>query len=241
MGSLERRLERLEEKNDEPRRKFSEEERKQHWLAVTRARWGQELGRGGAWQVKDVVRLLRRRREATTTEELREQLLAWRPPHDRNLLERELARAIYSKEPGTENMACPEEWRDSFDAGAELLRRYEDIPDEVLAKGYLELRHIEEGEEEEDFFRWKERYEDPYGITDHLVEAACGPDAVEVTEDERHRRLEECLSSAIHGEKGYRIARHMDHMDHMERLTKEGDNHDEYNDEDDNGAAGEQS
>lgn len=224
MGSLERRLERLEEKeekNDEPRREFSEEERKQHWLAVARARRNQELGRGGAWQVKDIVRLLRKRREATTTEELREQLLAWRPPHDHNLLERELARAIYLKEPGTENMACPEEWRDSFDAGAELLRRYEAIPDEVLAKGYLELRHIEESEKEEDFFRWKERYEDPYGITDHLVEAACGPDAVEVTEDERRRRLEECLAPAIHGEKGYRIARH---MDHMERLTKEGDN-----------------
>jgi hypothetical protein len=212
--------ENLEEKN-EPRREFSEEERKQHWLAGARARRGQELGRGGAWQVKDVVRLLRGRREATTTEELREQLLAWRPPHDENLVEREMALAIYLKEPGTENMACPEEWRDSFDAGAELLRRYEAIPDEVLAKGYLELGHIEEGEEEEDFFRWKERYEDPYGITDHLVEAACGPDAVEVTEDERHRRLEECLAPAIHGEKGYRIARH---MDHMERLTKEGDN-----------------
>lgn len=211
MGSLERRLERLEEQTDVrwagAEGGLSEGEKRRRWLDAAKARRNQALGRGGAWQARDVVKLLLGRREGrSSTEEFRARLLAWRPPHNPGVLERELCRNIFLREPGTEAMTCPEEWRESFGAGAELLRRFEAIPDEALARGWLELRDVAE-DDEEGHARWRARHEEPHGITEELKEAAIGPDAAEVSEDERLRRMEEHLAPVIFGEKAYGAAR----------------------------------
>ena len=205
MGSLKNRLESLEARTG-PQERLSEEEERRHYLAVARCRRNEALGRGGAWQAKDVIRFLSKQRRATTTEELRKRALDWRPAHDPNLIECELSRAVYYRESGTEDMECPGEWRESFEAGAELLRLYEAIPDEVIARGLLEFAKIAE-EDEEASEEWRKHYEESYGITSELIEAACGPDLEEITEDERQRRLEEHTASVLFGEKGYRVNR----------------------------------
>ena len=115
---------------------------------------------------------------------------------------------------------CPEGWRESFEAGEELARRYEAIPDEVIARGYLELEEIPE-EDEEEVARWKERYERSYGLTEELMATAIGPDEAreEISEDEGLRRLEEHMADILWGEKGYRVLRHMQRL--RESMNKE--------------------
>ena len=213
MGSLNKRLSRLEEHagGGAGEAQADEEREKERWLATARCRRRRALGRGGAWQAKGVVKVIRERYDGMSTEEFRERLLAFRPPHDPNLIELFLARTIYLQESGTENMVLADEWRESFEAGEKLRCLYEAIPDEVIAKSYAELDEIPE-DDEEAYERWRERYEAAYSITAALLEAAAGPDREEITDAEVQRRLEEHVADVIYGEKGLRVSRLMEQM-----------------------------
>jgi hypothetical protein len=105
-------------------------------------------------------------------------------------------------------MVCPDRWRESFAAGDELREKYNAIPEEVLAEGYVRRGQIEEGSDE-GMAEWHARYEGAVGITDELVSKAVGPDVDEVSDEEGIWRLEEYLADAVYGKKGFRIHRHM--------------------------------
>ncbi len=220
MGSLERRLERLEEQADPKRGIRSEEYEKQRWLES--ARWlRNESMDENTRHARDLIRLFRTQGKLSGmgAEELVERIVSWAPVppagRSRTTAEREVALAIYNRDPGTESMACPPGWREAFVAADELREKHAAIPDEALAEGYVALGQIEEGDEEE-LREWSVRYEERFGITEELVRRAVGPDVDEITEKERRFRLKEYLDDAFYGEKGYRIAWRMD------RLTKEG-------------------
>ena len=80
-------------------------------------------------------------------EDLRVRLLAWRPALDESAVERELARAIYVREPGTENRFCPPEWTEAFEAADQLREPYAAVPEEVLTRWLIELHRAEGGRE----------------------------------------------------------------------------------------------
>jgi hypothetical protein len=209
MGSLERRLEALEEERglarSEPRSEASEERRKRAWLATAKLRRRDETRNREEILADGLLRLFRSRGELEhmTTEEARGRLLAWRPRVDARAIERVLAGAIYRQEEGTENMVCPPEWREALEAAEELREKHAAIPDEVLARWAIVGRDVQE-EEEEGGSDLEEDLEE-YGITDELAMRAIGPDAEEIPDEERERRLVEILAESYYGEQGWRV------------------------------------
>ncbi len=213
MGGLERRLRALEERHGPERSEPSEEEAKRLWLERASARRGSFADEDwGEWRARDLIGLLRLQgRLPTTTEELRNRLLAWRPPLDARAVERVLAKAIYGQEEGTANMLCPPAWRESLVAAEELREKYMAVPDETLARWSVGLWEREEGAEDEaSLEEGLAREADAHGITEELMLAAAGPDAEEVGEVECGRRLRETLADLHYGEKGYRVQQHID-------------------------------
>ena len=208
MSGLKRRLEYLEE-SVKAERFSDEDEEKRWWLA--RARVAQNEDRGD-WHAADTIRLLRMQgRLGTTTEDLRARLLAWRPALNEGAVERELARTIYLREPGTENMECPPEWAEAFEAADELRELYAAVPDETLARWSLETREAEQ-RGEDDPGRAAADDAEGYGITDAALWAAVGPDADEIPPEEAERRLREALADLYYGERGYEVQKHIDRM-----------------------------
>jgi len=108
------------------------------------------------------------------------------------LVEREVALAIYRQEPGTENKVCPSLWRDSFVAGDEMRDRFLSVPDEALVEMVKGIRTLESLREEA-------------GISEELVNRALGPDHEEIPEEEQVRRIIEYMADAFFGEKAYRV------------------------------------
>lgn len=205
------RLSRLEEaaglNQPEASREAAE---KQRWLTTARMRRAQYKG---DWRVRDVIGLLRSQgRLGATTEDLRELLLAWRPPLDRIAIERGLAKTIYDQEEGTESMVCPAAWREAFAGADELRERYAAVPDGLLAQWAIMQHDREEGElrdVEEDVAAES----DAYGITDELLLKAVGPDAEEIPPEELIRRLTaDVLADFYYGEQGYRVQQHIDRL-----------------------------
>jgi hypothetical protein len=153
-----------------------EAEERARWMA--RARVAQNEDRGD-WHAADTIRLLRMQgRLGTTAEDLRARLLAWRPALDESAVDRELARMIHLREPGTENMVCPPEWAEAFEAADELREHYAAVPDGVLARWVLgrleaEGRDDEVGQESRDEAA-------RHGITDGALWEAIGPDVDEI-------------------------------------------------------------
>lgn len=225
-GRIEGRLRRLEEQAGRERRDGPEdrEREKERWLAQARFRRREALKERDADHARSLIRLFRAQGilPGMGADELVGRVLAWRPEPDggrsRAQVEREVALAIHEREPGTEGMACPRAWRESFARGDELAERYGAIPDEVLAEGYARLGRIAE-EDGEALEEWAARYEEPYGITGELVENAVGPDVGAITEEERRRRLDGYLADSIYGEKGYGMRRHMDRIEASEAST----------------------
>lgn len=212
MGSLERRLARLEERpllripDQRSSRRLTETEREQLWLADARVRRFRDTHSTSEALVRGVIALLVPRGELEgTITDVRRRLGAWRPPLPKTAIERVSARAAYDGElPGVE---CPPEWRESFEAAGELLELWLDVPDETLAEALVTLH---EGREEEAnaSVRLRERLE-PLGITLELAEKAVGPDLAGIPEEERDRRLRDALADLYYGEKGYRVQRHI--------------------------------
>jgi hypothetical protein len=210
LSGARRRLERLEEQRGihfSSRESIeSEERRKRAWLATAGVRRNHDLNDGKAWHVRDVIKVLRTQgRLPATTEELRHRLLAWRPPMDRTAIERELAKFIYNREEGTEAMVCPPAWRESFVAADELRRKFAAVPDEVSARWLVWLHELEQGEGDDHVIEKMDTEAEEYGITNELMWKALGPDAEEIPDEERERRLMKILANFYYGEQGYRI------------------------------------
>jgi hypothetical protein len=209
MAGLERRLERLEA---ESRTAVEEDVWKQLWLNAKRGkrvrehRNPDESHAGGIfWVMRSQERL------AASREEVEAQLLSWRPAPSEVSTRRVVARAIYDREEGTENMVCPPEWRESFSAGEEFRERYVAIPDGVLVEAFMRLQEVEEGDED-GFFTWNVQHGEPFGITEDLLERAVGPDFGEITKEERLRRLNVYLADDVCDEKEWRVCSQMNRL-----------------------------
>ena len=217
-----RRLERLERKNPK-HAAVDEEAAKQNWLAIARTRRNHENHDRDEFHAHDIFQLLLMQgRRATTTEGVRQQLLSWRPPPSERAVERVLARAIYEKEEGTENMACPPEWRDSLIAADELRERYAGVPDEVVAWRAVAQYEMGQGGSHELGEQITAQGES-YGISDALISRALGPDFEELADEEVRRRFRDILAEEFYGERGYRIQKHTERlMDERGLLVRGG-------------------
>jgi hypothetical protein len=209
MGSLERRLERLEAKNPGPT--LAEEEAwKQLWFNAKRG--SRDHHDPDEFHAGGIFRLMRsQKRLAATRDEVEAQILSWRPPPSEVATRRVVARAIYDQEDGTENMVCPPEWRESFSAGEEFRERYVAIPDEALVEAFMHLQEVEESDED-GLFTWNVQHGEPFGITEDLLERAVGPDFGEITEEERIRRLNVYLADDVCDEKEWRVCSQMNRL-----------------------------
>ncbi len=214
--SISRRLDRLEEQAGlSNRHTYSEEYEKEPWLARRRIDLQRTSVSEDTRHARDLIGLFRIQNilSEMSADELIERIVSWQPVPDagrpRSTAEREVALAIYSQEPGTENMVCPDRWRESLEAGDELREKHTAIPDEVLAEGYMRLGSILEEGGEEELAKWRVRYEEAFGITQDLLRRAVGPDVDEITEEEHRRRISEYLADTFYGERGWRIHRRM--------------------------------
>lgn len=212
MAGLDKRLDRLEERQEQRAKasELSEEQARRHWLAVARVRRNEDRDRQEE-RARDLIRtLLLQGRLPKTTEELRDRLLAWRPPVDPRAVERALAKAIHEGEEGLEGMECPPEPRESFEAADELRDRYMAVPDETLAKWALWQHDIEEGDGDEEIEARLDLEAGEHGLTEELMLKAIGPDSGEIGDEEAARRLREILADLYHSPKGYEIQQHID-------------------------------
>jgi hypothetical protein len=215
MGRMRRRLERLEERNGKrgghdprpgPRAVVDPEEDKRRWLESRRGMRDDvvliEEIRAIRWAL-EYLHLSAAKLEYLSYEEAVEavfELTRSRTPEaPRELIEREVALAIYRREAGTENMVCPPAWRESFVAGDEIRERFMGIPDEEhvdVMKGVKTLDSVRE----------------EHGISEELVKRAVGPDHDEIEkavghdQDEPKRRIVEYLSEPFYGETAYRVS-----------------------------------
>jgi hypothetical protein len=170
----------------------SEELERQRWLerARYRKRWETSGWKAGYDQVAGVIRLhYLQGRLGATTEELREQLRAWNPPFPADVIERELARYIYYREPGSEAMVGPPEWMESFEKADRLAGILAEASDAALAEWLLS-----EGQPGEEL-----------GLSGELILDAIGPDAQEIGTDEFRRRMLEIAADTIYGPRGWSI------------------------------------
>jgi hypothetical protein len=214
MGSLERRLSRLEAKNPGPTL-ADEEVWKQLWLNAKRGKRVREHRNPDESHAGGIFRLLRlQERLATTREEVEAQILSWRPPPSEVATRRVVARAIYDREEGTENMVCPPEWRESFAAGEEFRERYVAIPDEALVKAFMRLQEVEG--DEDGLACWNVQHGESFDITEDLLQSVVGPDFDEITEEERIRRLNVYLADEVCDEKEWRVCSQINRLREVE-------------------------
>lgn len=205
MGSLERRLARLETQASPVDGSDDEEFHKRLWMNWQQGRRVSAHNNPDEFRAHDIFGVLHvQERRATTREGVEAQILSWQSPPSEIATRRVVARAIYDQEKGTESMACPPEWRESFVAGEEFRERYVAIPDEALVEAFMRLQEIAEDDEEE-LAGWNAEYGEPFGITEDLLKRAVGPDFDEITEEERMRRLNVYLADEAVDEKGWRV------------------------------------
>ena len=230
MGRLNRRrLERLEDRLRSSRPSgeslaAAPEDAKQRWLAHAKARRFVATHEGKGWleefHAHDVFRLLRTQGNLPgTAEEIRDRLLAWRPPLAPHAVDRVLARAIFEGEEGTEGMECPPEWAEAFEAADELRERYMEAPSEELAEILVAAHRLQGGaaEDADAVGEWIDAELERLGITEELGRKAIGPDGDEIPEEERWRRVMEAVADFYYGEKGYEVQQHITRLVNEER------------------------
>ena len=104
------------------------------------------------------------------------------------------------------------EWRESLAAAEELRELWAGVPAEVLAR-WAVMQHGVKGEAlEEVVQKIATEGASEYGITDEIMRRAIGPDAEQITDEERRRRLREILAEAYHGEQGWRVQQEIDRL-----------------------------
>jgi hypothetical protein len=206
LGSVRRRIERLEERRgralDPGPAQLEEARRKRGWRGLAAGRRRDATHSRDEHQALDIFRLWRLQgRLPSSTEELLARIGEWRPrPPEKHAAARAIYRLVRDGEEGTEGMTCPPEWQESFEAAEDLAERYAAIPDEVLAAARV-------GDEEgaDDVTERRNAVLAEYGITDELILKALGPDRDEISGEEVERRVLETVAETIYGEKGYRI------------------------------------
>lgn len=204
MGSLGRRVQRLEKVRGGPRlgapatlaSEAEKEREKRDWLA-RRQIWRNEKTSDDVKHARDLIRLFRAQNilSQTSARELTERIVSWRPLPEGGrswtATEREVALAIYNQEPGTESMGCPPEWRESFVAADEVRAKFAAMPDEVIA--------YEGG--------FGKDVRETYGISEELEERVMGPSYVlgELPKETKVWIIQETLEEIFYGERAYRI------------------------------------
>jgi hypothetical protein len=122
--------------------------------------------------------------------------------------------AICNRKPGTDHMELPDEWREAFEAGAELRRRFAAMPPKWVAAWIVERnRRKEAGATEEELKELDDTYRQPYGITAELEELSIGPDRDELDEDEKQRRIGEYVHDVLSSPWGFEMAEHARKLD----------------------------
>jgi hypothetical protein len=172
VGSLDRRLQRVEERTLGERG----ERRLEPWENVV-IRWQIErnkLIRPDVRRARDLIRLYHTQNllSGMSADEVVQRIFDWKPPlaeMRRHCVEREVALAVYRRWPSTENMVCAPHWRESFVAADELVRQITaDLQRGLSEQDILELEESEETE---------------------LERKAIGPDRELIDEDEALWRL----------------------------------------------------
>jgi hypothetical protein len=219
MGSLERRLRKIEEQansaNAAPVR--SEEERRQRWL------WRQRHARREntpkcvfharsylAW-----LRMVGKLPTFASAAELIEQILeapdasGYRQPPEtrsRSVTEREVYAAIRRRDEGLEHLTIPTKWDAALGASETLRDGFLSMPPEHFAKWWVESAAMQErGEPKAVVEEHARRYEEPYGISEELLTTALGPKREVLTDEERNWMVCTPLEGVISGEWGWQM------------------------------------
>jgi hypothetical protein len=225
VGSVRRRLEALERKRlpetvRKPAKPRTEEQKKEDWLRHAKARRFMNRPYRDDWHVEDLIRLLLRRGnfDGMDLEGFRGRLRQWRPPVDEAAIDRVTAWMAHEGLPPATDMECPPVFRESFEAAATLRERIVAVPPEDLAEVFVALHDAEEGardpEHAEELLC---ALEERWGLDAELQDKAIGPDAEEVSEEERMRRVREVFAELYYGELGYRVQQHITRLVNEER------------------------
>ena len=220
MGSVRRRLERIEERRAaklRPRRR-SEAERYKDWQARASIRRNQETPRS-AKVARSRIAWLRRvgkLGEFASAEHLIDDIMAGpdgsgglQPPEERSrtLVEHEVYSSVKRRDSGLEHLQVPPQWAEALEASEKLREGFLSMLPEHFAQYFVQRCAMQErGEPEAALEDHARRYEEPYGITRELLTTALGPDAGLLTDEERSWIITAPLDDVMTGERGWRIA-----------------------------------
>jgi hypothetical protein len=220
MGSLERRLRKIEEQansaNATPVR--SEEDRRQRWLWRRRDARRENTPKCVfharsylAW-----LRMVGKLPSFASAAELIEQILeapdasGYRQPPEtrsRGVIEREVYAAIRRRDEGLGHLTIPAEWDVALVASETLRDRFLSMPPEHFAKWRVESAAMQEqGEPKAALEEHARRYAEPNGISEELLTTAQGPNGAVLTDEERHWMVYAPLDDAMAEEWGWQIA-----------------------------------
>jgi hypothetical protein len=219
MGSLERRLRKIEEQansaNAAPVR--SEESRYRDWQARA-AIASRENTPKCVFHARSYLAWLRmvgKLPSFASAADLIEQILeapdasGYRQPPEtrsRSVTEREVYAAIRRRDEGLEHLTIPTEWDAALGASETLRDGFLSMPPEHFATWRVESAAMKErGEPKAAVEEHARRYEEPYGISQELLTTALGPNRAVLTDEECHWMLIAPLDDAMAGEWGWQI------------------------------------
>jgi hypothetical protein len=229
MGSLERRLRKIEEQansaNATPVR--SEESRYRDWLARQRIR-ANELTPPDVEHARDMIALFRLQGSLAgeSAARLIERIAAY--PHDPGttageakaegrslaLIESELWRAVYHGEEGLEHMAgeMPDAWRDALAAAVRWRDRLTGMPLEAVARWVIANRALMERGTGEIVAK----HMGPFGIDEPLLERVMGPDVAVLSPDQGGWLIFAPIADDLASEWAWRVGERIRQLDETE-------------------------
>jgi hypothetical protein len=229
MGSLERRLRKIEEQansaNATPVR--SEESRYRDWLARQRIR-ANELTPPDVEHARDMIALFRLQGSLAgeSAARLIERIAAY--PHDPGttageakaegrslaLIESELWRAVYHGEEGLEHMAgeMPDAWRDALAAAVRWRDRLTGMPLEAVARWVIANRALRERGTRESVAK----HMGPFGIDEPLLERVMGPEVAVLSPDQRGWLIFAPVAEDLASEWAWRVGERIRQLDETE-------------------------
>jgi hypothetical protein len=233
MGSLERRLRKIEEQansaNATPVR--SEESRYRDWLARQRKRT-HERTPPDVEHARDMIALFRLQGSLAgeSAARLIERIAAY--PHDPStpageakaegrslaLIEVELWRAVYHGEEGLEHMAgeMPDAWRDALAAADRWRDRLTGMPLEAVARCVIENRALKERGTGEEIVALTAKHMGPFGIDEPLLERVMGPNVPVLSPDERGWLIFAPVAEDLASEWAWRVGERIRQLDETE-------------------------
>jgi hypothetical protein len=236
MGSLERRLRKIEEQansaNATPVR--SEESRYRDWLARKRIRTN-ELTPPDVEHARDMIALFRLQGSLAgeSAARLIERIAAY--PHDPGtpageakaegrslaLIEVELWRAVYHGEEGLEHMAgeMPDAWRDALAAADRWRERLTGMPLEAVARCVIANRALKERGTGKEIVALTAKHMGPFGIDEPLLVRMMGPDEVVLSPDQRGWLIFAPVADDLASEWAWRVGERIKQLDEFEGGT----------------------